>query len=48
VIEGLESADGGILTVQCHPEELTAMAWARALFRSFVTDADRHHRQARS
>lgn len=48
VIEGLESADGGILTIQCHPEELTALAWAQALFRSFVADADRHRRQARS
>ena len=36
VIEGLESADGRILTVQCHPEELTDHAWARALFSGFV------------
>jgi putative glutamine amidotransferase len=48
VIEGLESVDGSILTVQCHPEELTALAWARALFRSFVADADRHHCLTRS
>jgi len=39
VIEGLESADGRILTVQCHPEELTNHAWARALFSGFVAAA---------
>lgn len=36
LIEALESADGRILTIQCHPEELTAHAWARDLFRGFV------------
>lgn len=36
VIEGLESDDGLVLTVQCHPEEMTAHAWARRLFTSFV------------
>ena len=39
VIEGLESIDGLILTVQCHPEELTAHLWARSLFHSFVSTA---------
>ena len=39
VIEGLESADGRILTVQCHPEELLSLAWARALFRGLVAVA---------
>ena len=39
VVEGLESADGLVLAVQCHPEELTAHAWARDLFRCFVATA---------
>jgi putative glutamine amidotransferase len=39
VIEGLESADGRIVTIQCHPEELTALAWARTLFEAFVMTA---------
>ena len=39
VIEGLESVDGRIFTVQCHPEELTRLAWARALFRGLVAAA---------
>ncbi len=39
VIEGLESADGRIVTIQCHPEELTALTWARTLFESFVSTA---------
>lgn len=39
VIEGLESADGRILTVQCHPESLPAAPWARALFEAFVAMA---------
>ncbi|MBO0837792.1 MAG: gamma-glutamyl-gamma-aminobutyrate hydrolase family protein [Actinobacteria bacterium] len=38
IVEGLESADGRILTVQCHPEEL-ALKWSRALFRAFVDAA---------
>lgn len=36
VIEGLESEDGRVVAVQCHPEELTAHEWARDLFRRFV------------
>jgi len=39
VIEGLESVDGRILTLQCHPEELTDHGWARALFSGFVAAA---------
>jgi putative glutamine amidotransferase len=39
VIEGLESEDGLVLAVQCHPEELTAYPWARDLFRHFVEKA---------
>jgi putative glutamine amidotransferase len=39
VIEGLESADGLVLTVQCHPESLATTAWARALFGAFVAAA---------
>ena len=49
VVEGLESPDGLILTVQCHPEELGAHAWARALFADFVvTAAERSLRLVRS
>lgn len=49
VIEGLESADGLVLTVQCHPEELTAHAWARHLFGAFVAIArERSPRPVRS
>jgi putative glutamine amidotransferase len=36
VVEGLESEDGLLLTVQCHPEEMTAHPWARRLFSAFV------------
>jgi gamma-glutamyl-gamma-aminobutyrate hydrolase PuuD len=36
VIEGLESVDGRVVAVQCHPEELTAHDWASELFRLFV------------
>jgi putative glutamine amidotransferase len=39
VVEGTESPDGLILTVQCHPEELTAHGWARALFGALVASA---------
>ena len=38
-IEGLESADGRILTVQWHPEDMTDRAWARRLFRRLVESA---------
>ena len=38
-IEGLESEDGKILTVQWHPEDLTDREWARRLFRRLVEAA---------
>jgi len=41
VVEGLETADGRVLAVQCHPEELTHLEWAAALFRAFVEQAAR-------
>jgi putative glutamine amidotransferase len=40
VIEGLESEDGLVVAVQCHPEELTGeLAWAETLFKRFVARA---------
>ena len=39
VIEGLESPDGLVLTVQSHPESLVNAPWARALFEAFVSAA---------
>ena len=39
-VEGVESDDGLIVAVQCHPEELAAdMPWARHLFERFVARA---------
>jgi putative glutamine amidotransferase len=39
-IEGLETADGLIVAVQCHPEELTGdLPWASKLFERFVARA---------
>jgi putative glutamine amidotransferase len=36
-VEGVESEDGLIIAVQCHPEELTTdLPWARRLFERFV------------
>ena len=44
-VEGVESEDGLIVAVQCHPEELTTdLPWARKLFERFVARA-RGHRQ---
>jgi putative glutamine amidotransferase len=44
-VEGVETDDGLIVAVQCHPEELTGdMPWARNLFERFVARA-RGHRQ---
>jgi putative glutamine amidotransferase len=38
VVEALESADGMILALQCHPEDLVGgHPWARRLFQAFVT-----------
>ncbi len=37
VIEGLESDDGLVVAIQCHPEELTGqLSWASSLFERFV------------
>jgi len=42
LVEGLESDDGQILAVQCHPEELTeSTTWAAALFEDFISRASR-------
>jgi putative glutamine amidotransferase len=39
-VEGVESDDGLVVAVQCHPEELTTdLAWARRLFERFVARA---------
>jgi putative glutamine amidotransferase len=48
IVEGLESADGMVVAVQSHPEELIAdEAWARALFAQFVArSAGRSHAPA--
>ena len=45
VIEGLESADGMIVAVQCHPEELLGQeGWAMELFQRFVARVADHER----
>jgi len=39
-VEAVETADGLIVAVQCHPEELTTdLPWARRLFEGFVERA---------
>lgn len=39
-VEGVESGDGLIVAVQCHPEELAGdLPWARKLFERFVARA---------
>ncbi len=39
-VEGVETSDGLIVAVQCHPEELTGdLPWARKLFERFVERA---------
>ena len=41
-VEGIESEDGLIVAVQCHPEELRGeLTWARELFERFVERARR-------
>ena len=41
-VEGIETKDGLIVAVQCHPEELTTdLPWARTLFERFVERARR-------
>ena len=46
-VEGVESNDGLIVAVQCHPEELTGdLPWARKLFERFVARArTRQHKK---
>lgn len=39
LVEAFESEDGRILALQCHPEEMTALDWARDLFAEFVRAA---------
>lgn len=40
VVEGVETEDGQVVAVQCHPEELTGdLPWARSLFERFVARA---------
>ncbi|MDQ6721481.1 MAG: gamma-glutamyl-gamma-aminobutyrate hydrolase family protein [Candidatus Dormibacteraeota bacterium] len=47
-VEGLESDDGLIVAVQCHPEELTAdLPWASKLFARFVARARVRHRNTK-
>ena len=47
-VEGVESDDGLIVAVQCHPEELTTdLPWARNLFERFVARARGRSRQER-
>ncbi len=43
VIEAMESADGLIVAVQCHPEELVDERWARGLFARFVARSAGEH-----
>jgi len=44
VVEGIESADGMIVAVQCHPEELLGQqGWAMSLFRRFVDRVAEHN-----
>ena len=46
-VEGLESDDGLIVAIQCHPEELTAdLPWASKLFERFVARARGRQRTA--
>ncbi len=41
-VEGIESEDGMVVAVQCHPEELAGdLPWARSLFERFVSRARR-------
>ncbi len=45
-VEGVESDDGLIVAVQCHPEELTSdLPWARKLFERFVARSRVRRRQ---
>jgi putative glutamine amidotransferase len=43
-VEAVESDDGLVIAVQCHPEELTTdLPWARTLFERFVARARSAH-----
>jgi putative glutamine amidotransferase len=43
VVEGIESSDGMIVAVQCHPEELLGQqGWAMSLFQRFVDRVAEH------
>jgi putative glutamine amidotransferase len=45
IVEGLESGDGMIVAVQCHPEELVGQqGWAMSLFRRFVDRVAMHEK----
>jgi putative glutamine amidotransferase len=47
-VEGLETDDGLIVAVQCHPEELTVdLPWASKLFERFVARARGRNRNTR-
>jgi putative glutamine amidotransferase len=47
-VEGLETDDGLIVAVQCHPEELTGdLPWASKLFERFVNRARDRHRNTK-
>jgi len=36
VVEGTESSDGNVMTLQCHPEDMLNEVWARSLFAAFL------------
>jgi putative glutamine amidotransferase len=41
-VEGIESGDGRVVAVQCHPEELVSdLSWAQTLFQAFVERSGR-------
>jgi putative glutamine amidotransferase len=39
IVEGVETADGLVVAVQCHPEEMAGLAWSARLFAAFVATA---------
>ncbi|MHB8507661.1 MAG: gamma-glutamyl-gamma-aminobutyrate hydrolase family protein [Candidatus Dormibacteria bacterium] len=39
VVEAVETRDGGVVAVQCHPESMQHIDWARRLFADFVETA---------
>jgi putative glutamine amidotransferase len=47
-VEGIETDDGLVVAVQCHPEELTGdLPWAAKLFERFVARARGRQRTTR-